>query len=690
MVERMLGRGAMGLVYLARRGAETVVLKVLAPALAHDAGARQRFLREWEALSRLHPHPNVVRVLDVRGDGPLPCAVIEHVPGEALDQTLLREGRLAPRRAAELTRDLARGLAAVHAHGLLHRDVKPANAIAPPGGAAKLIDFGLAKDLFRTGLTQPGQLLGTVLYMPPEVWEEEETDARSDVFSLGATLYHLLTGQPPFQGDDVDEVADAVLEGAYAPLRELAPEAPLDLDLVVRQALMTDPSLRYARMDELARDLDAVLAGGEARAPVLRLGRQRFALLPGEWFALGSAGDAAIPLPFPGVAPRHAELRREGGRFQLRDLQSPTGTQLEGQRLEPGRPVELRDGARLNLGGAVELLLSDPPGARGGAAASQQDVERARWPEPIPLLLAQDGDPRAFLCALERLRPDPWVEAASERALTQLLGPEAARAARARQGPPLGGPDEVARRLGVMTQADVQGDPLDWLAWWHQVRLSAPAQVGAAGGRPGRLLSSSGQEVALEGEGVLLVGRDERCQVRLAAPAPRLAATLLRLHERWMVLDAGQGATQLRGQPCRRDFFDPGAELACGALRLRLETPLPSFAPNAEGLIEVEPLAFEALWVAGHPSLASAALGLVVPRAAELQRATAQLFPGAPDAARAFHAKLQARAAERARQAAALLGRLLGPGDPASWSAALPARRAALGPQVGARGGLLC
>jgi serine/threonine-protein kinase len=128
----------MGSVFGARRlsDGQPVVVKFLAPDLAEKPLLRQRFQREWDALRKIHPHPNVVKVLDVRSDGTLPCLAMEYVPGTPLDALLQQQARLPPLQAASITRDMARGLAAVHAHGLIHRDVKPANAIVAPNGQA--------------------------------------------------------------------------------------------------------------------------------------------------------------------------------------------------------------------------------------------------------------------------------------------------------------------------------------------------------------------------------------------------------------------------------------------------------------------------------------------------------------------------------------------------------------------------
>lgn len=642
-VERLLGRGTGGSVYLATRpDGEAVVLKLLAPGLARDPQARARFLREWEALSKLRPHPNLMRVHEVH-DGERPFLVAEHVPGEALD-VLLRQGPLAPRRAVEIARDMALGLGAVHALGLLHRDVKPANAIVAAEGPAKVVDFGLAKDLFRTGLTQPGQLLGTVLYMAPEVWEEEEEpDARADVFSLGATLYELLVGHPPFLGDDPSEVADAVLEGDYQLLAEAAPHVPRELDFVVRQMLATEPQERYGRMEEVAKDLDAVLAGQFARIPALSDGAgRRWPLLPGSWFTLGSAEASQIVLP--DADPSHAELRREAEGFVVRDLGSAGGTVLEGVAVQPGAARPLVEGARLRVG-LHELTFHEGAPARAGGASYRADVERIEAPLEVCQALARARDPRAALYLLERLAPDP---SQAERARTRLepsLGAAATAAVLARRDPShgLGTPGAISELLSQITGAKVEG-PLGWLSWWRQVRLSAPTQVGSGPGAPAVLQSSNGFALPLQDSGVVLVGRDERCGLRLPPPAPRLRATLLRLHRRWILIAEGEPIS-LGGEPVSAGFLDPGQVACLGQVQLRLEV-------SGSSEPSLDPTTFRALWSLAHPATLTFALGLLTSSRSK----------------EGLRGALQEESEEALRRAAQqLLTQALGPGDPEVW-----------------------
>ncbi len=245
------------------------MVKVLAPELASDGAFRARFGREAAAMSKLPRHPNVVAVLAVDVVAPTPHLVMELVEGCSLRQRL-QQGPLPAALVARYGRDAARGLAAVHAAGLIHRDVKPANLLLDAASDRVLVaDFGLAKDEFLSGLTAPGQLLGTSFYMAPEQWDEAlEEDARIDVFALGVTLYELACGRPPFVGADMFEVAELALEGEYEPLDEVA-DVPVALARAIDQALQPDPEERTPRADVLAADLEAVLNGGLTSVPAL-------------------------------------------------------------------------------------------------------------------------------------------------------------------------------------------------------------------------------------------------------------------------------------------------------------------------------------------------------------------------------------------------------------------------------------
>src|SRR5215218_9286217 len=206
----LLAVGGMARVYLAsdRVLERPVAVKVLSPPHAQDPVFVERFRREARSAARLS-HPNIVAVFDSGTDAGLHYLVMEYVPGQSLAELLARQGRLTPRQAAELGVEVCAALAAAHAQGLVHRDVKPANVLVGDDGRVKVTDFGIVKAAATT-LTGTGTVLGTAAYLSPEQAQGGPVDARSDLYSLGCVLYELLCGSPPFgSGADSPPVAVA-------------------------------------------------------------------------------------------------------------------------------------------------------------------------------------------------------------------------------------------------------------------------------------------------------------------------------------------------------------------------------------------------------------------------------------------------------------------------------------------------
>jgi serine/threonine-protein kinase len=282
-VVRPLGRGGMATVELAEdvELGRTVAIKLLAPELAHDEAFRRRFLREARIAAKL-AHPNVVRVYDVGETDGRPYLVMEYVDGEPLDEIIRREGRLAPSRAALIAAQAAAGLAAAHSAGLVHRDVKPANVLVAAGDVAKLADFGIALGESGTRFTEAGTVVGSAAYLAPERLAGAEATPASDVYSLGAVLYELLTAAPPRQAATLDELATA-LEAAVVPVRDLAPDAPPELEELVMRCLARLPAYRPPSAAELASELRSFGPEAATRplvpsAPTVPLRRARPAL----------------------------------------------------------------------------------------------------------------------------------------------------------------------------------------------------------------------------------------------------------------------------------------------------------------------------------------------------------------------------------------------------------------------------
>ena len=259
-VMRVVGRGGMGLVLEAfdSRLHRNVAIKVLDPEVADDEIARQRFCREARAAASI-THENVVAVHQVEKsqDGGLPYIVMQLVSGESLEDRLGRQSPLPVPEIVRIGMQAAHGLEAAHAQGLIHRDIKPGNILLePPHDRVKLTDFGLARVRQDVKLTQTGFVSGTPLYMSPEQAMGEEADARSDLFSLGAVLYEMSTGQPPFKGDSAVVILRQVAEEKHRPVRELNPDIPDWLAHTIDRLLAKKPADRIQSAAHLAELFD--------------------------------------------------------------------------------------------------------------------------------------------------------------------------------------------------------------------------------------------------------------------------------------------------------------------------------------------------------------------------------------------------------------------------------------------------
>ena len=254
MLEK-LGSGGMGVVYKARdeRLGRPVALKFLPASLSADEEAKQRFMQEAKAASAVD-HPNICSIYDIgeTDDGQL-FLVMPCYEGETLKQKIDR-GPLAVEQAIDYAAQVAEGLARVHETGIVHRDIKPANVMVTEHGLVKLLDFGLAK-VANVNLTKTGTILGTMAYMSPEQALGNDTDARTDLWSLGVIMYEMLTGDPPFKGDFEQVVAYSITQEEPAPLRTLREEVPDALAMVVERLLRKDPSERYQKAKQVLAEL---------------------------------------------------------------------------------------------------------------------------------------------------------------------------------------------------------------------------------------------------------------------------------------------------------------------------------------------------------------------------------------------------------------------------------------------------
>ncbi len=272
----VLGRGASGLVWRAYQAslARHVALKQLYPVFVLDQRLRSRFELEASAAARLS-HEGIVSIFSVGDQGGVPYIVQELIPKGRTLATWIAErshsgpwGREHYSEVARLAAQVAEALAHAHEHGIIHRDLKQSNVLLTHQGAPKVADFGLARVAGEPSLSKSGDLSGTIAYMAPEqvMGKRREIDVRSDVFSLGVTMYELLTGSRPFAGDTQQQVIEKILREQPADPRSLRSKIPRDLALICLEALRKKPEHRYQTMQALAKDLRSFLAGGPVLA----------------------------------------------------------------------------------------------------------------------------------------------------------------------------------------------------------------------------------------------------------------------------------------------------------------------------------------------------------------------------------------------------------------------------------------
>ena len=424
----LLGTGGMASVFegtdrvLERR----VAVKVLHPRIARDPSYVERFRREATIAATLS-HPGVVSVFDTGEDDGVRFIVMEHVEGHTLAEEIAREGALPPERAAAIGAAVCEALAAAHARGLVHRDVKPGNVMLDAGGRVKVMDFGIARADSADTLTKTAMVMGTAAYLSPEQARGERADPRSDLYALGCVLHAMLTGEPPFSGDSAVAVAGRHLNEEPLPPSRSRRGVPPPLDAVVLRALAKDPADRFP----------------DARA-------MRAALLDAAGDAAGATETSlppTRPLPAAGV-PGRPDLRRA-----LR-VAAVVGALLGLVAL----------GYALTSGGEERPGRVTTPPDRPPASV---EPEPTTTPSPTPAAPTAE----AALAGLDQLLAAAVASGQIEEKAADKIGDHAHKGfERAREGDPDKAIDEVEKAAQELSKASEKGE----------VNADAAAVIGAA------------------------------------------------------------------------------------------------------------------------------------------------------------------------------------------------------------------
>jgi hypothetical protein len=569
-IEETLGRGSTGVVYRATQLAveREVALKVLHPDLIGRPKAVRRLQREARTTARL-AHPNIVSAIDLgrTADG-LWWYAMELVRGESLAERLKRAGTLSEREALRLFTPLVDALDHAYRAGVVHRDIKPANVLIDEGNRARLVDLGLAFREDDPLITSPGGTLGTPHYVSPEqARKPEAADARSDIWSLGATLYHAVCGRPPFSGSSVAEILSGVLYGRVRDPQELAPALSRNLALVLRKCLTRDPDGRYQEPRELLEDLEHLRerepVGVQVRAldPLARAGGPR-------WGWIAAVGAAALVLLAAGAAwwlrddgaagdeapdaVRWVELEAVAARVQAHEREVlPLRRELEALRPPPERWAARFAEVEEQVQARYDAVVQGFP--RRIAADVAAAVHEQRFDDALAVVSRE---------ALERrARADLGADRTQVEVLLERVEPESVRA-------------------GIEEKLDLRVDDLARRAQAYFVDALAAAvanDVAAGNWRSARERLQQPVRKLLEEARVSLAGlpgtRAEELVRRLAAD---LDARRDELERAWRALDgelvarldeeAGRIARRLEA---RSQETTPGAELAAAFARAR-------------------------------------------------------------------------------------------------------------------------
>ena len=401
-----LGRGSFATVYIARdtKNNRIYAVKIMHLEFSDDGELLARFQREAHILLQLSD-PHIVRIFDYGDDSDLHYIVMDYIDGQNLKYHTLTHGPMEPLRALDYAQQISEGLDTAYKHGVVHRDIKPQNIVINSKDAVKITDFGLARSRETVTLTQSNVFMGTAYYIPPEQAESgRSADTRSDLYSVAAVFFEMLTGNPPFEGETAVDIVVKHMNDKVPSICRLRPELPREVDLFMQKAMAKSPADRYSTprefinaLEQLQQRVQASLSElhdlkerhGEAGEQVQRELAGHFRGTPEEGISkptpppprkqarlLVASSGQTIALtrdlmvvgrqdPVLGIFPeinladktvgrRHAYLRNQHGQFTVEDLNALNKTRLNGEVLAPYEERVLKDGDVLRFG-SVEV-----------------------------------------------------------------------------------------------------------------------------------------------------------------------------------------------------------------------------------------------------------------------------------------------------------------------------------------------
>ena len=381
------GRGSFATVYVARdtENNHIYAVKVMHLELANDGELLARFQREAHIHLNLSD-PHIVRIVYYGNDNSLYFIAMEYIDGQNLKYHMLTHGPMDPLRALNYTRQIAEGLETAYKQGVVHRDIKPQNILITGKDVVKIVDFGLARGRETVTLTQSNVFMGTAYYISPEQAESgRSADTRSDLYSLAAVLFEMLTGRPPFEGETAVDIVIKHMNAKVPSICHIRPDLPVDVDVFMQKAMAKLPADRYATPQEFIAALDQLQERiqtmptdrpgydspknnvGPVRPPATPPKQARLVVvssgqsipLTGELMVVGRQDPILgifpeINLPDKTVGRRHAYLRHQHGTYTVEDLNALNKTRLNGVTLTPHEEHTLKDGDMLRFG-SVEV-----------------------------------------------------------------------------------------------------------------------------------------------------------------------------------------------------------------------------------------------------------------------------------------------------------------------------------------------